>query len=92
MSNSHYRCYFTDESDRIKGVEQIECGDDADAALKVQHLLTSCTYNAAELWQGARLVGKWANTGDFALQSEQPGSAREHAEISNRELALQSAK
>ncbi len=59
MTNS-YRCYFTDESDRIRSFEQIECADDAAAVLKVHELLATSKYNVAELWQGERLVGKWA--------------------------------
>ena len=59
MPNS-YRCYFTDESDRIQSCEQIECVDDAAAVLKVHELLATSKYNVAELWQGKRLVGKWA--------------------------------
>jgi hypothetical protein len=58
MVNS-YRCYFTDENDRIKSYEQIECPDDAAAVLKVDELLAASQYGAAELWQGKRLVGKW---------------------------------
>ena len=71
MPNNHYRCYFTDENDRIKGVEQINCQDDAEAALKVEHLLASSSHETAELWQGPRLVGKWGNTGKAATRSDQ---------------------
>ena len=59
MTNS-YRCYFTDESDRIQSFEQIECVDDAAAVLKVHELLATSKHNVAELWQGKRLVGKWS--------------------------------
>ena len=59
MANS-YRCYFMDQSDRIRSFEQIECADDAAAVLKVHELLATSNYNIAELWQGKRLVGKWA--------------------------------
>ncbi|HET6619463.1 MAG TPA: hypothetical protein VFG64_05945 [Dongiaceae bacterium] len=58
MTNS-YRCYFTDESDRIRSFEQIECPDDAAALLKADELLAKSKCNTAELWQGKRLVGKW---------------------------------
>jgi hypothetical protein len=54
-----YRCYFTDESDRIRSYEQIDCSDDATAVLKVDELLATSRYNSAELWQGRRLVGRW---------------------------------
>lgn len=59
MVNS-YRCYFTDENDRIKSYEQIECPDDAAAVLKVDELLAASHCSTAELWQGKRLVGKWS--------------------------------
>ena len=59
MANS-YRCYFTDANDRILAFEQIECADDAAGVLKVHELLATSKYNVAELWQGKRLVGKWA--------------------------------
>lgn len=75
MSNS-YRCYFTDESDRIRSYEQIECADDATAVLKVDELLATSKYDTAELWQGKRLVGRWGTgTGNVRVnqqtQSEQ---------------------
>jgi hypothetical protein len=57
--NGSYRCYFTDTDDRIKSFEQIECNDDADAALKAQTLLAVSRFTSAEVWQGSRLVGKW---------------------------------
>lgn len=63
MADNHYRCYFTDVGDRIKSVEQIECEDDAAAALKAEQLLALSKYSSAELWQGKRLVGKWWNAG-----------------------------
>lgn len=56
-----YRCYFTDDGDRIRSYEQIECADDATAALKAEELLRSSRYSTAELWEGKRLVGKWTN-------------------------------
>jgi len=74
MPNNHYRCYFTNENDRIKGVEQIDCRDDAEAALKVEHLLASSSHETAELWQGPRLVGKWGNTGKAATDQHEPTS------------------
>lgn len=60
MANKIYRCYFTDAADRIRTFEEIDCADDAAAALKVDELLAASQYNAAELWEGKRLVGKWA--------------------------------
>ena len=57
--NGSYRCYFTDTDDRIKSFEQIDCGDDADAALKAQALLAVSRFTSAEVWQASRLVGKW---------------------------------
>lgn len=60
MTNRNYRCYFTDAGDRIRTYEQIDCPDDAAAALKVDELLAASQYSAAELWEGKRLVGKWA--------------------------------
>jgi hypothetical protein len=58
-----YRCYFTNGDDRIQSYEQIECGDDAEAALRAQGLLAVSQFTSAELWQGKRIVGKWSNTG-----------------------------
>jgi hypothetical protein len=63
MSNKNYRCYFTDTGDRIRTYEQIDCADDTTAALKVDELLSASRYNSAELWEGKRLVGKWAVNG-----------------------------
>lgn len=61
LMNKSYRCYFTDADDRIRSYEQIECADDATAALKVEQLLASSKFSSAELWQGKRLVGSWSN-------------------------------
>jgi hypothetical protein len=62
--NKSYRCYFTDNHDRIQSYEQIECEGDAQAALKAQALLAaSSRFASAELWQGRRLIGKWGNAG-----------------------------
>ena len=70
MSNS-YRCYFTDESDRIRSHEQIECADDAAAVLKVDELLATSKYHTAELWQGKRLVGRWgAHSGNVRVNQQ----------------------
>ena len=63
MSNKNYRCYFTDAGDRIRSYEQIECVDDSAATLKVDELLATSRYGSAELWEGKRLVGKWAVNG-----------------------------
>jgi hypothetical protein len=60
-TNKSYRCYFTDREDRIQSYEQIECQDDAQAALKAQVLLAASHSVSAELWQGKRLVGKWGS-------------------------------
>ena len=60
-ANKSYRCYLTDGDDRIRSHEQIECEDDAQAALKAQALLAASHFASAELWQGQRLVGKWGN-------------------------------
>ena len=73
MDNKTYRCYFTDGDDRIRIFEQIECADDAAAALKVEHLLGSSRYGSAELWQGKRLVGKWTNGTAPSEARQQPG-------------------
>lgn len=63
MTNKNYRCYFTDTGDRIRTYEQIDCADDTTAALKVDELLSASQYSSAELWEGKRLVGKWAVNG-----------------------------
>jgi hypothetical protein len=79
MPNNHYRCYFTDDNDRIKGVEEINCQDDAEAALKVEHLLASSGHKSAEVWRGPRLVGKWGNSGKAATRYEQHKPTSERA-------------
>ena len=64
MTNKNYRCYFTDAGDRIRSYEQIACAGDTTATLKVDELLAGSQFNSAELWEGKRLVGKWAVNGD----------------------------
>ena len=64
MTNKNYRCYFTDAGDRIRSYEQIDCADDSTAALKVDELLAASKFSSAELWEGKRLVGKWAVNGN----------------------------
>lgn len=81
VPNSQYRCYFTDENDRIKAVEQLECEDDAAAFLKAEQVLAASAHKTAELWQGSRLVGKWGNTGELALRSGQSEQSSESASI-----------
>ena len=61
-ASKSYRCYFTEVNDRIRSYEQIECENDAEAALKAQELLAASQFTSAEVWQGKRLVGKWDNT------------------------------
>ena len=63
MTNKNYRSYFTDAGDRIRTYEQIDCANDTAAALKVDELLSASQYSSAELWEGKRLVGKWAVNG-----------------------------
>lgn len=78
MSTTSYRCYFTDEGDRIQAVEQIECDDDAGAALKAEHLLAQSKFRSAELWQGTRLVGKWGyGKGGAATAADRPAQGAE---------------
>jgi hypothetical protein len=62
-ANKSYRCYFTDGNDRIQTYKQIECADDAKAALEAQELLATSRFTSAEVWQGKRFIGKWGNTG-----------------------------
>lgn len=64
MTDKNYRCYFTDAGDRIRTYEQITCADDSAAALKVDELLAASDHSSAELWEGKRLVGKWAVNGN----------------------------
>lgn len=59
MPHRQYRCYFTDANDRIRAVKVVACDDDAEAMLRSEQLLASSEHRTAELWQGARLVGKW---------------------------------
>ncbi|HJR22701.1 MAG TPA: hypothetical protein VJ822_13820 [Dongiaceae bacterium] len=61
-ADKSYRCYFIDDHDRIQSYEQIECEDDAQAALKAQALLAASHFPSAELWLGKRIVGRWGNT------------------------------
>ena len=62
-ASKSYRCYFTEADDRIRSYEQIECENDAEAALKAQELLAASQFTSTEVWQGRRIVGKWSNTG-----------------------------
>jgi hypothetical protein len=48
-ANKSYRCNFTDPDDRIQSFEQIECENDAEAALKTQMLLGASQFTTAEL-------------------------------------------
>jgi hypothetical protein len=61
-ASKSYRCYFTEVNDRIRSYQQIECENDAEAALKAQELLAASQFASAEVWQGKRIVGKWDNT------------------------------
>ena len=61
--NNSYRCYFTDERDRIQSFEVLEGVDDAEAALKAQQLVSSSRFASAEVWHGKRLIGRWVNSG-----------------------------
>jgi hypothetical protein len=56
-----YRCYLTNENDRIQSFEIIEGLNDAEVVLKAQELVASTRYASAEVWQGKRLIGKWIN-------------------------------
>lgn len=63
MTSKTYRCYFIDVGDHIRSYEQIDCANDAEAALKVDALLAASQDSSAELWQGRRLVGRWSVNG-----------------------------
>jgi hypothetical protein len=80
MTNKNYRCYFTDASDRIRTYEHIDCADDSAAALKVDELLSGSQYNSAELWEGKRLVGKWAVNGHANPSEKRFADATSQAE------------
>ena len=69
MGNKSYRCYLIDAGHRIRSCEQIECADDAAAALKIEQLLASSSHSSAELWLGERLIGKWGNGGSADAHS-----------------------
>jgi hypothetical protein len=69
-----YRCYFTGVDDRIQTYEQMECKDDAGAALKAHELLIGSRFASAEVWQGKRFVGKWGNVG--AASPAHPANTR----------------
>ncbi len=60
MINKSYHSHFTDSNDRIQICERLECPNDVTAVLKVEELLAASKYKTAELWQSARLVGKWS--------------------------------
>jgi hypothetical protein len=66
--NNSYRCYFTDENDRIQNFETFEGVDDAEAALKAQQLVSSSRFASAEVWHGKRLIGRWVNH-DFSKRT-----------------------
>jgi hypothetical protein len=69
-ASKSYRCYFTEADDRIRSYEQIECENDAEAALKAQELLAASQFTSAEVWQGRRIVGKWSNTAAASPRSQ----------------------
>lgn len=60
-TNKSYRCYFTNEQDRIQTFEIIEGADDSEAGVKAQELVASSKYPSAEMWQGSRMIGRWTN-------------------------------
>lgn len=61
-TNKAYRCYFTNENDRIQTFEIIEGVDDSEVAAKARDLVASSKYPAAEVWHGSRMVGRWTNS------------------------------
>jgi len=60
MTIKNYRCCFTDGNDRVLRSEPINGTDDASAVLQVERLLATTSYDSVELWDGHRLVSKWA--------------------------------
>jgi hypothetical protein len=60
MTYKKYRCCFTDGNDQVLRTEAIEGVDDASAVLQVEQLLAKSPHHSAELWDGQRLVGRWA--------------------------------
>ena len=52
-----YRVYFL-SGEKISGAENIEASDDALALAEAEKLLLKGEFLAAEVWQGARLVGR----------------------------------
>ena len=81
MPLRQYRCYFTDEADRINAVQIVESADDATAMLRAEELLATSKHRTAELWQGPRLVGKWSGPNgavDPARRSQPEQPALDH--------------
>jgi two-component system, sensor histidine kinase PdtaS len=62
--NKAYRCYFTNEHDRIQTFDIVEAVNDSEAAVRAQELVASSKHTSAEVWHGKRLIGRWVN-GDF---------------------------
>jgi len=60
--STRYRCHLTDADDQIRAVENLDCVDDAAALLEAERLLAASRYQAVELWQQDRLIGKWGAT------------------------------
>ena len=60
MTHKNYRCCLTDRENRTLKTERVDAADDASALLQVERLLERSPHGSAELWDGQRLVGKWA--------------------------------
>jgi hypothetical protein len=52
-----YRCYFVDSLNKIHSATELHCAEDAEAMLQADALARSRCLSA-EIWNGARLVGR----------------------------------
>jgi hypothetical protein len=54
-----YRCYFVNKLHKIQAAESLECAEDAEAMLRASELAQSQSLDI-EIWNGSRLVGRFA--------------------------------
>jgi hypothetical protein len=77
MTYKRYRCCFTNGSDRVLRTEPIDGVDDASAVLQVERLLAASPHSSAQLWDGQRLVGRWAAAAHQNLERDHAAAAAE---------------
>jgi len=57
-----YRCYLLSPQNKIQAAAYLDARDDADAVARAQSTFsTSPGFPAVEIWQGKRIVGRYAD-------------------------------